>query len=521
MRVPKLIFGIIVTVNFFLCQHVLAQIVINEIMYNPVGNDTGREWVELYNGGSDTVTMLPGTKGWKFSDGSNHVLVDPASGVGRGSLAISPGGYVVLLNNDSVTDFLAEYPGGSYSIIKSAFSLKNSGDNLILNLFDDSGKSLDTADYKLDAEAKRAFEDGNSLQKVGGVWKALKPTPGILNVGEAESAANSPDQNGNVASDTTAASSTDSVSQNNYSTWPVEPRVFSRIIGPTTAIVGADIILKGEAIGVEKQPLQNVRFVWNFGDAVTKEGESVMHGYNFPGDYVVILEASSGRFVGANRLKIKVIPADLVISEVALGVDGKIELLNNSNSELDLSWWRVKNGGQFFTIPKNTIILAHGRLPLASSVLGFAVVDSDVALLYPNGSVARAFEKNIAVKTSSIAAAASESKKTVNKPVAVASPSKAKTLAVTTVKEIPKPPDESPKIVEQTASVAFAVGTSSEKSVVNSVGTFEKPGKKGLSLWLYGVCGVIILGLGFALFPKSAKSFPPKNSADEYKIIED
>ena len=38
-----------------------AQVVINEVMYNPQGSDSGREWVELYNQGSSDVTLVGGT----------------------------------------------------------------------------------------------------------------------------------------------------------------------------------------------------------------------------------------------------------------------------------------------------------------------------------------------------------------------------------------------------------------------------------------------------------------------------
>ena len=70
---------------------------ITEVMYDPKGSDTGQEWVELYNPDASAVTMVAGSKGWKFNDGSNHLLVDPAAasnGGGRGSLTIPAGGFV-------------------------------------------------------------------------------------------------------------------------------------------------------------------------------------------------------------------------------------------------------------------------------------------------------------------------------------------------------------------------------------------------------------------------------------------
>jgi hypothetical protein len=49
-----------------------AQVVINEIMYNPStdqGADTGYEWVELYNAGAGSVDL----GGWRLWDYSGNV----------------------------------------------------------------------------------------------------------------------------------------------------------------------------------------------------------------------------------------------------------------------------------------------------------------------------------------------------------------------------------------------------------------------------------------------------------------
>ncbi|MDD2331839.1 MAG: lamin tail domain-containing protein [Candidatus Cloacimonetes bacterium] len=43
---------------FLFCINVLpAQIVINEVLYDPVGTDTGKEWIELYNSGDSDVNL--------------------------------------------------------------------------------------------------------------------------------------------------------------------------------------------------------------------------------------------------------------------------------------------------------------------------------------------------------------------------------------------------------------------------------------------------------------------------------
>jgi len=41
----------------FAVQAAAAQVVINEVCYDPVGDDTGYEWIELYNAGSQDVDL--------------------------------------------------------------------------------------------------------------------------------------------------------------------------------------------------------------------------------------------------------------------------------------------------------------------------------------------------------------------------------------------------------------------------------------------------------------------------------
>ena len=86
---------------FLLCfvpSIAFGQIIFTEIMYDLEGSDTDREWVEIFNNGSESVDIT----GWKFSDGSNHVLNDPPKNGGSGSLVIGAGAYAVLTENANV-----------------------------------------------------------------------------------------------------------------------------------------------------------------------------------------------------------------------------------------------------------------------------------------------------------------------------------------------------------------------------------------------------------------------------------
>jgi len=505
-----------VAASFFLSQPVLAQVILNEIMYDLPGADTGREWVEIVNIGSEAVTVATTT--WKFFEAdTNHSL-----SLFQGGLSIAAGGFAVIA--DDPNKFLLDWPGFSGTIFGSSFSLSNTGEIIALKT-----SSTTIADQVTYTSSTGAAGDGNSLQKVSGIWKALLPTPGLTNSNGSGNSATSSNQTENPSPSATmtaeansSADSSASVNSSNNSNWPVDQQIFSRIIGPSTAIAGADIVLQGEAIGLDKKPIANPRYLWNFGDGATKEGENVMHAYNFPGDYVVILDVSGGKFSATNRFRIKIVAADIVVSGIVSGYLGKVELVNNSNQELDLSWWRLKSGNQFFTLPKNTKIVARGKLPLSSSVTGLNVNPLDVALLYPNGLIAYQSEtvltsspavvsaptpsaatmskvKSEPLKTSLIASSQKTSRSIVIVESAVPSPTSSQIATVAAVFDAPNG-DGKDNISQPTV-------------IINQSQPTSQP-----SRFVYFLVSIIIIGLGIAFLPKPSGL---KSLAEEFTIIED
>src|SRR4051812_46838445 len=90
-----------------------AQVVITEIMYDlPTGSDSGREWIEIYNAGSESVKLT----GWKlFENSTNHKI----SAVSGGD-ALLPSSYTVIADN--AEKFKADWPQFSGQLFDSTFS---------------------------------------------------------------------------------------------------------------------------------------------------------------------------------------------------------------------------------------------------------------------------------------------------------------------------------------------------------------------------------------------------------------
>lgn len=131
-----------------------AAVQINEISYNPPGTDANHEWVEVVNTGSSSVDL----SSWKFYQAGNHTLSSY-----QGSLSIPANGYAVLTGSGAV--FMADHPGFSGVVVKTSFSLSNSGEEL--RMVDGSNATVDTVAYST------SFANGNGFtleRNASGAW---------------------------------------------------------------------------------------------------------------------------------------------------------------------------------------------------------------------------------------------------------------------------------------------------------------------------------------------------------------
>ena len=183
-----------------------------------------------------------------------------------------------------------------------------------------------------------------------------------------------------------------------------------------TAIAGADIVLEGKVYGFKNEPIANARCVWTLGDGSYKEGQNIRHIYKYPGDYIVVLNASSGDISASDRLNIKVIPNELRIMEAK---NEFIKLKNESKSILDLSGWFLKSGGTVFKFPDYSLISANTELIISSDVSGLKFINNDFSaeILYPNGSLAFSYKISEITLSKSSSAISSRKQKEIIAPL--------------------------------------------------------------------------------------------------------
>lgn len=179
----RMIFALMVVVGLVLVVRsgtppVLAapnDVVINEIMYNPLSDDSKDEYVELYNTTASAINL----DGWCFTEGISLCFSSGVSIAPSGYILVSPDSSQTAITYGSVT-VAAEYSG----------SLSNSGERVTLK--DSASATVSSVEYK-DMSPWPITPDGTgpSLELVNpssdpadySNWGASigAPTPGAVN----------------------------------------------------------------------------------------------------------------------------------------------------------------------------------------------------------------------------------------------------------------------------------------------------------------------------------------------------
>ena len=376
-----------------------AQVEITEIMYDLEGSDTNREWVEIYNGGSDDIDLA---KWWFVDMASENEKRHKFSPYPKesGDVVIRSNSFAVIVIKPEA--FLEDWSGFSGKILDSSFSLQQKydiGEKLIIR--DSEENDIDSVTYD---PLWGANGDGNSLQKVNGSWCAGTPTPGVNNVTIcADSPDDDPDSSptdwqGDDNQDTQEASATYSKTM---PSWAEEPKI-STYAGARKRIVvaGVSTDFTGQSRGADDKLLSYARYIWSFGDGSQGVGKDITHTYYYPGEYIVVLNTASRGYAAMDRVVVKVIPADIVITNVSFDDPSFIEIYNKTSYELDLSQWKLKVGKWKFTIPQDTFIGPKKKIVFPSQVTKLSLKEgNEISFLYPSGDIVTSYDVKKEVPT--------------------------------------------------------------------------------------------------------------------------
>lgn len=500
--------------------HVSAQIIITEVMYDPQGSDTGREWIEIQNqsGTAETFTT------WKlFEENVNHKInaTDAAT-------TIPAGGYAILVTDKA--KFLADFPNVTVPIFDTSFSLKNTSENLVLK--DPNGN---IADQYLYDTSLGAADDGRSLQLLGSSWVASTPTPGVVNNASTQTTP-SPDTTATTtppvipptsSATTTTATSTTTISettptQNNTQSLPTSaqfassptllppPQLYATIIGPKFVVAGVETAFEGKAFNREKKQVGETVYGWNFGDGATAIGMKVQHRYKYPGTYYIALDASAGDTTTVEYMTVQVIAPQM---QVTPHLDENnvpyITVLNTSVYDVDISNWVLQVDGTYgthFVIPKNTHVIPGGEILFPSEVTKLDATSTDVALLFPNTRVADTYQFHDADIDQEETAAVPPEEKVAVKNIST------QTIEHRIIQDVIEP--QKVEASDERGEIENAA-TSTQAALAVTANTEENS-----SVWYGAMIGLVVIASGALWFVRS-NALEKLSKADEYEIVEE
>ncbi|MFA5931979.1 MAG: lamin tail domain-containing protein [Candidatus Paceibacterota bacterium] len=369
--------SVFVLVFFFsACRLAFAGLSINEINYDLSGSDSingkSREWVEIYNSGSNEVSV--DASKWRFYDGGGNRTIN-----GEVNFSIPANGYVIFTGDKDT--FLAEHSSFAGSVYDTGFtSLNNTGTTL--KILDQDGSVIDEVSY---TTSLGGAGDGNSLQKISGSWVGSTPTPGEIN-GGTSTTSTSTTGGGNPISSVPLSSNT-IPEQKKVSEIP---KIKTKIISKTFGFVNLPLPFDATTLGYGGEQLHYGKYFWNFGDGDSKEIQMInsskfTHAYFYPGEYVVSLSYYSNNYSdipdAIDEINIKIVGADISISSVGDEKDFFVELSNNTLYNADISNWFLVSDGKSFMIPKNTILVSKKKMIISPRITNFSITDKDTLKL--------------------------------------------------------------------------------------------------------------------------------------------
>lgn len=330
-----------------------AEVIFNEVNWAGTAESANAEWIEFYNNGSENVDL----DGWKmYEEGGSTLIISL-------SKSIAPNSYfLVERTTPSVLD-----PVPGINDISGSFTgggLNNSGENLVLK--DSSGNEIQHLDFS------EGWPAGDSptkqtMQWNGVKWITAEPTPGAVNATENSEPVQ--DSEDNDQTSTTTDQITEEVpssvsSHNSYV--PIsdfEPdKKFKISAGrQRLAVVGSPLEFQAEDNAEDR----GASYLWSFGDGSTGDGERVEHSYDYAGEYVVILDGEVDNEESISRTLVQVVEPEIFVEEA----NGQfIRIQNNSNREINLYGFEIKDSSGYFEFPRDTIILPGASVSFSSQV---------------------------------------------------------------------------------------------------------------------------------------------------------
>jgi hypothetical protein len=363
----KKFFIAIIIISLLIPYITNAQIKISEIMYDPDGTDTKREWIEVINTGTTDIDL---NTYFFFENNVFHKLVAQDVSI------LLPGEYAIIV--DSIAEVVADYMGYMGKIFDSAFSLNNTGETI--SIANNAKEIINTVTYASDMGGS----SGHSLQITDGQIITAMPTFGSVNKTQSESQEEEKEEDDSSGETSGGNSNTSSGSTHiqQETILKYTPSADFKVDIGRDRIVTLHTPIQFEA-HVSKDDV-SPKFLWNFGDFNTEKGKKTTHTYEYPGTHELILEAKAKDYKAIDRVQVKVIEPNLSIVQATT----TIAITNTSKKEVNIGGFTfVFSDKTSITSPVNTIIAGGGTVHLPNDSL--KVLQS---FEYPNDEIYQRFD---------------------------------------------------------------------------------------------------------------------------------
>jgi hypothetical protein len=446
------------------CQ---ASVFINEVAWMGSELSANHEWIELHNDGpSVSVT------GWTLTDGRN--LAIELSGT------ISGNSYAVLerTSDETVSGTAFMIYTGALSNTGGVLRLENSGGQLVDLVNGDNAWEQIGGD-NVTKETAQYTSKG---------WITAAATPGSKN--ESVASVNVVEVEENLENDAEDKESKKKVETVRL----VLPQVSLNlnIDAQSVGYVNQAIPFLSGASGIGKVLSNSLQYQWNFGDGNISSRSTSSHSFQFPGTYIVTLQAEYKRQKQVTRHEITILPVALSLT---LNTDGDVQLNNNSPYEIDISGYKIKASDTFvfpeysIILPNQTITLPQAKVAHNNNLmvavydtagLSLASIFPKALLFYDESSATPRLAKTTSPEDVSHSYELLTSQNSFSKPAVVSPSSNSQESLV---------PDDDPEIIYATATAA--VSTEMIPHVINRSERFSYVGL--MIIILLGILGVYLV----------------------------
>ncbi len=363
---------------FFGCNIAKADVVINEVQINPIED----RFIELYNSGNSAVDLT----GWYIQRRTENsdTFSSLVTKTNFQNKTIGSGKYLLISKGRANADIVLD----SFSLTESnIIQIKNSNGGVVDKVC--WGDINDCGDSKTSnpAEGQSIQRNQNGLWTIGAIL-----TPGAQNYTSSNDTNTATQDSGNDSDNPgvfVAGSSSQNTAETKTKITEV-PKIKTEITAHMIAFVGMPTDFSANATGYSNEQLFSGKYFWNFGDGDSKEirvsdAAKFTHTFYYAGEYNVLLEYYQNYYSqnpdASDSVTVRVVPADISISNVGDENDFFVEIYNNTDYSADLSRWSLVSGGKSFTLPQNTILESKKKIILSPKITGFSVLDKDTLKL--------------------------------------------------------------------------------------------------------------------------------------------